>query len=149
MKKKKLIDLITKVGIFGKSDGHVAVIEFQKRGVPHCHILIWIKGFVVTPANIDSVICAELPPRNDPLHQKFLKLMMHGPCGPFYNQRLGCVKDSKDGCCMRGFPKPFNSRTSLGKGTFPEYRRRSPEEGGNTGKKWVQPLRMDVEIDNR
>ena len=75
--------------------------------------------------------------------------MMHGPCGPLYNQCLCCVKDSKDGCCIRGLPKPFNSRTLLGEGKFPEYRRRSPEEGGNTVRKWVQPLRMDVEVANK
>ena len=109
LKKKKLIDKITKDGIFGVCDGHVAVIEFQKRGALHCHMLVWIKNFVGTPQSIDNVICAELPPRDDPLHDRVLRLMVHGPCGRNYNMRLGCVKDSKDGTCRRKFPKLFNS----------------------------------------
>ena len=129
-------------------DGYVAVIEFQKRGAPHRHMLVWMKNFVGTPQNIDNVICAELPPRDDPLHGIVLKLMMHGPCGRNYNMRLGYVKDSKVGTCQRKFPKPFNSRTVVGEGLFAEYRRRSPREGGHTGMKWVNPLGMNVEIDN-
>ena len=52
--------MITKVGIFGECDAHVAVIEFQKRGAPHCHMLIWLKDFVMTPQNIDNVISANI-----------------------------------------------------------------------------------------
>ena len=43
MKKNKLMDNITKGGIFEVCNGHVDVIEFQKRGAPHCQMLIWIK----------------------------------------------------------------------------------------------------------
>ena len=69
MKKQKLMDKITKDMIFGECDGHVHVIEFQKRGAPHCHMLIWIKNFNATPQTIDNIISAELPPPSDPMVQ--------------------------------------------------------------------------------
>ena len=40
IKRNKLLCDIIKNRIFGEYDGHVAVIEFQKQGAPHCHILI-------------------------------------------------------------------------------------------------------------
>ena len=135
MKKKELIRLITKENIFGECDGHVAVIEFQKRGAPHCHILIWLKNFVMTLQNIDNMISAKLPPLNHPLHERVVELMVHGPCGPGYNTSLGCCKDSKSRTYQQNFPKAFNSRTALGEGSFAEYQRRSMAEGRHTAKK--------------
>ena len=84
--------------MFGVCDGHIKVIEFQKRGAPHCHILIWIKDFEATPKNIDDVICAEIPPPTDPLHKVVVKSMIHGPCGAQYNKELGCcqVRDAEN-----------------------------------------------------
>ena len=34
----------------GDCNGHVAIIEFQKRGAPHCHILTWMKNFEMSVA---------------------------------------------------------------------------------------------------
>ena len=75
--------------------------------------------------------------------------MIHGPHRRNYNMRLGRVKDIKDGTCQRKRPKPLNNRTIVGEGLFAEYRQRSPGEGGHTGMKWVTPLGMNVEVDNR
>ncbi len=41
-KRKQLIDEITKKNIFGRPIAHVHVVEFQKRGAPHLHLLIWV-----------------------------------------------------------------------------------------------------------
>ncbi len=62
---------------------------------------------------------------------------------------MGCCKDTKDGIYQHKFPKEFNSCTVLGEGSFTEYRRRSPAEGGHTAKKWVSALNGFVEVDNR
>ena len=40
LKRNELLKDLTKGNVFGVCDGHIAVIEFQKRGAPHCHILI-------------------------------------------------------------------------------------------------------------
>jgi len=39
---KRLLALITKLDVFGRYAGHVSVIEFQKRGLPHVHLILWL-----------------------------------------------------------------------------------------------------------
>ena len=54
---------IVKKKIFGRTVTHVHTIEFQKRGLPHIHLLIWSeKEYKIrTPADVDSMISAEFP----------------------------------------------------------------------------------------
>ena len=74
-------DLLVKK-VLGKHKAHINVIEFQKRGVPHCHILIWIENFYNKPQNNDNVISAEIPKKEyDPeLYQLLMDKMIHGSC---------------------------------------------------------------------
>ena len=39
------------------------VVEYQKRGLPHAHILLVVsdENRLRTPSEVDSTICAELP----------------------------------------------------------------------------------------
>ncbi|KAJ4797574.1 hypothetical protein LUZ62_048820 [Rhynchospora pubera] len=67
---------------------HVGVIhsvEFQKRGLPHVHIILWLanRADLADGASIDQVISAELPdPAHDPdAYDVVSQFMMHGPCG--------------------------------------------------------------------
>ena len=147
MKKSKLLYLLTKKNVLGECESYCAVVEFQKRGAPHIHILIWIKDFQKTPNNIDNVISAEIPAPSDPLHATVMKCMAHGPCGRAYNRRLACCKDSKNGTCAKGFPEKFNQTTIVDESGYPKYRRRSSEMGGHVGRKMVNG--MQCEIDNR
>lgn len=66
-KLRKLIDLITKCKIFGNVISWVYSIEWQKRGLPHSHTLIWLenKGH---PDRIYNIISAELPDTEKDLH---------------------------------------------------------------------------------
>ena len=59
-----LLDRLVKGAKLGIVVAHLATIEFQKRGLPHAHILlVMAEGDRLTTAEqIDSVICAELPP---------------------------------------------------------------------------------------
>lgn len=43
IKKNYLIDLIVKQKCFGEVAAYVYVIEFQKRGLPHIHMLVTLK----------------------------------------------------------------------------------------------------------
>ena len=74
-------DLLVKQ-VLGKYQAYIDVIEFQKRGAPHCHLLIWIENFDKTPQNIDNVISSEIPNKDyDPeLYQLMMDKMIHGPC---------------------------------------------------------------------
>ena len=70
---------------FGKVACLVWVIEWQKRGNPHVHMLIILKNEYKykTPEQVDQIISAEIPDRTDDpeLHNLVTTLMMHGPCG--------------------------------------------------------------------
>jgi hypothetical protein len=60
-------------------------IEFQKRELPHVHILVWIdkNRNEITPEMIDKWIFAKIPhPFEDFLEYILIsEHMMHGPCG--------------------------------------------------------------------
>ncbi|KAM0904045.1 hypothetical protein ACQ4PT_018277 [Festuca glaucescens] len=87
---------------FGKTVAVLHTVEFQKRGLPHAHILVWQdkeKRGEVTPALIDSFISAEIPdPVEDPLGYALVaEFMMHGPCGED-NPKCPCMKDGGAKC---------------------------------------------------
>jgi hypothetical protein len=60
LKKNFLIDLIYKYGIFGHAAAYIYSIEFQKRGLPHIHLLVFLQEpyKILTPESIDSSIWA-------------------------------------------------------------------------------------------
>ena len=60
MKKKAIINFIYKHGIFGSAVAYVYTIKFQKQGLPHMHILIFLKEpyKLNTTQAIDSCIWA-------------------------------------------------------------------------------------------
>lgn len=62
-------------------------IEFQKRGLPHAHILLWLEEEwkAITPTEIDDIISAEIPCKEqDPVAYKIVtEQMLHGPCGQY------------------------------------------------------------------
>ena len=49
--------------IFGKVLSYIYVVEFQKRGLPHAHILVILeeKSKPKTTDDYDKIVCAELP----------------------------------------------------------------------------------------
>lgn len=67
-----------------KNTAVVYTIEFQKRGLPHAHILLWLEGIKkeATASVIDEYISAELPDRDvDPEGFALVEShMIHGPC---------------------------------------------------------------------
>ena len=126
----KMIDCLTKFKIFGDSLCFIYTIEWQKRGLPHAHILFWLKERI-RPEQIDDIISAELPdPNVDPALFNIVKSsMIHGPCGR-HNPDSVCM--GEDGRCAKRFPKPFINETQTGEDGYPSYRRRSPSDGGHS-----------------
>jgi hypothetical protein len=61
LKLKALMAEIVDKKIFGKVLAHVYTVEFQKRGLPHAHILLILSGRQHTWQEVDRVVCAEIP----------------------------------------------------------------------------------------
>ncbi|KAL3629938.1 hypothetical protein CASFOL_026250 [Castilleja foliolosa] len=115
-------------------------IEFQKRGLPHCHTLIWVAPpYKVRDAtDIDKYISAEIPdPSIDPtLHKIVTNFMIHGPCG-LARPTSPCMRD---GQCSKSFPKKLECSSRFDKDGYVHYRRR---EGTN------HALKNGIALDNR
>ncbi|XP_073302336.1 uncharacterized protein [Primulina huaijiensis] len=84
----KLVDLrdqIIKKKIFGYVAAYVYVIEFQKRGLPHCHFLVILDSEckIASPNIYDRYVSAELPNKDffPRLFDLVPRHMMHGLCG--------------------------------------------------------------------
>ena len=119
-------------------------VEWQKRGLPHAHILIILKRRfrLLSTDDFDSIVSAELPKPGSPLHDIVLNHMIHGPCG-VHNPTAPCMKKGK---CDLGFPKAFCNATTEDKKGFPLYRRRAPGQGGFQATK--KALGEDVMVDS-
>ena len=139
--------------IFGKIVARTHTIEFQKRGYPHIHLIIWLADKAhMTPNEIDHIICAEIPDEkvavikedksgnfnecleSNPLYDLVTSMMLHGPCGPMYPNK-SCMRD---GHCCYGYRKHYQSETQLDEDAYPVNRRRAPEEQENTFTKFIR-----------
>ena len=71
----------------------IYTVEFQKSGLPHAHIIIWLaKEAPLDAQKINSIISAQLPdPVKDPIrYEAISSFMVHAPCGPL-NQFSPCM----------------------------------------------------------
>ncbi len=83
-KQAEFLDDLIKKGVKGKVKAYMWVIEFQKRGLPHCHLLLCYEDDdkIRTPEQLDQSISAVIPnPRDTQLHDVITKFNLHGKCG--------------------------------------------------------------------
>ncbi|XP_071687648.1 uncharacterized protein [Rutidosis leptorrhynchoides] len=129
MKVKQLISVLKNEELFGTYRAVLYTIEFQKRGLSHCHTLLWIQSLLRSylPEDVDRFVSAELPdPVTDPNGYKVVAdMMMHDPCG-LSNTKASCMEETlQEPVCSKKFPKPFNENTYFDKDGFIHYRRRN------------------------
>ncbi|KAL4101110.1 hypothetical protein QTP88_021130 [Uroleucon formosanum] len=143
-KVEHLLKIIKTKKIFGDVKTYIYTIEFQKRGLPHVHLLVGLEDHckVRNVQDIDRVVSAEIP---DPNHDSTLynlvkKHNIHGPCGSL-NLNNVCMENGK---CKKEFPKQFSSVTKENYNGYPVYMRR---DNGQTISKTVNGKCID--IDNR
>ncbi|XP_044575115.1 uncharacterized protein LOC123258925 [Cotesia glomerata] len=119
-------------------------VEWQKRGLPHAHILIRLVD-KIRADDIDSLISAEIPdPSTDQLLFDIVTTnMIHGLCGNL-NPSSPCMVDGK---CTKRFSKDFTNDMVTHVNGYPIYRRRSTENGGQSFVKTIN--KADIDIDNR
>ncbi|XP_034567817.1 uncharacterized protein LOC117832690 isoform X2 [Notolabrus celidotus] len=92
-------------------------LEFQHRGSPHIHGLLWVDGAPVFEKDSDKTVCdfvskyisARLPdPDKQPdLFKKVTEVQIHSK-----NHSKTCFKSASSGCRF-GFPKPPSRRTLI------------------------------------
>jgi hypothetical protein len=138
-KLKDLIDQIRNSEIFGIVPTLIYTVKYQKRGLPHAHIIIFLTGghAFSEPETIDNLIRAELPNRAlDPdksLTEIVKQVMVHGLCKPLKSRAI-CMKKAHANVpltCSKRFPKPFANKTIVNSDGYPEYRRRRTVNGVN------------------
>ena len=124
-KLRELIHDLTVRGVLGKAIAYTYVVEFQKRGLPHAHILVILRisDKPRTHADVDRLVSAEVPDKSlDPhLYHLVETFMVHGPCGAL-DPTCPCMNEL--GQCSKRFPKPPRDETEVNVGGYPAYRRR-------------------------
>ena len=121
----ELMKDLTESHVLGRCISKINVIEFQKRGKPHSHILIHLDDAdrIRCAADIDSIVSVEIPDPNlfPELYQVVSSCMMHGPCGGTFNITEGvCMRDGE---CTKAFPTPYAPHTVFADIGYPVYRR--------------------------
>lgn len=123
-KHKDLMHLLLKKAIFGTVVGYVYVIEFQKRGLPHSHMLLILEGQHKSSnvCDYDKLVCAKLP--DNVMFPDLFKIIshsnIHGPCGPL-NTKAPCMVEGR---CKHRYPRTFSETTIVDDFGYPTYMRR-------------------------
>ncbi|KAL8621833.1 hypothetical protein ACOMHN_046037 [Nucella lapillus] len=144
LKLLKLKQFILEGQVYGEVQCYMHSIEWQKRGLPHAHILVWMVE-KLRSAQVDNCFSAEIPDKAvDPvLYDIVIKHMVHGPCGP-HNPASPCMDNDK---CKKKYPKQFRAETRTDRDGYSLYRRRKPADGGQTAK--ILRQGQELTIDNR
>lgn len=116
------------------------VIEFQKRGLPHAHILIRFEYECSLATEIDNVISAEMPSLESDaaLIRKFMMHKHNNSDGGIV--RLACQVPTSSGRtrCRFSYPHRLQETTTIDYEGRVHYRRRKP------GDEWVVPHCLDL-----
>ena len=107
--------------------------EFQKRGLPHCHVLIKFAADCVSTDDIDNIVSAEVPVNeaDAALVQKHMLHKHPPPHDPLYHY---CQRE-KGGTrhCRFHYPQPLQTETTVDDSGKVYYHRR------NSGDEMVVP----------
>uniref|UniRef100_A0A914PGD5 ATP-dependent DNA helicase n=1 Tax=Panagrolaimus davidi TaxID=227884 RepID=A0A914PGD5_9BILA len=133
-KAQEFLDDLFKGNFFGKVQAFHVILEHQKRGMPHLHVLLIMED-EVTVADVDNYISAripELPAADDKsegaeqqrrYHALVLKHMLH-----ICNTNSAC---QVNGRCTKGFKKNFSPCTIIHSHKPPDYERLKPESAAD------------------
>jgi len=131
LKQKALLKELKKDNICGEFYGYVWTIEYQKRGLPHMHLLLFLNtdDQFLTPENINRIISAELPEPVSECTQELRNIitsyMIYGPCGLEFPNTPCYMSNgnNRPKSCSKKFPKSFIEETVVQENGYPQYRR--------------------------
>nr|GEW79514.1 DNA helicase [Tanacetum cinerariifolium] len=140
MKIHEFLKYLRDVKPFGRIIAIVYTVEFQKRGLPHCHTLIWVheNSLIQSQEDIDNYISVELPSQQlDPEgHMIVTEFVIHGPCGKVC-PAAACMKNTST--CTKHFSKEYCQNTYIDAAGFVHYRRRDTR---------IITTKQNVQLDN-
>jgi hypothetical protein len=121
IKLKELINDIHNKHILGRTITKIYVIEFQKCGSSHAHILIFFTEDYKphTVKDVDGMINAELlnSETNKLAHETVAKCILHVPCGAAF-PNAPCMEQGK---CKKQYSCKFQSETMMDVNEYPIY----------------------------
>ena len=119
LKLDALLKDIKEKAIFGVAIGTVYTVEYQKRALPHAHILVFLhpQDIPRTPQQIDELVSAQLDPRMAGLAETVKRMLVHGPCGPNHPSSP-CMNHGR---CTKRYPKAFCEATVAPEDSYPQY----------------------------
>ncbi|KAF8084736.1 hypothetical protein N665_0704s0001 [Sinapis alba] len=130
IKLESLMDDLTKKHMLGKTVSSMYTLEFQKRGLSHAHILLFLHptSKLLTKDDIDKIISAEIPIKSEEpeLYEVIKDTMIHGPCGAANMSSL-CMKN---GLCSK-----LNQSESI-----------ELKNGFKTDNRWVIPYNKKLSL---
>jgi hypothetical protein len=88
-----------KHGVLGNVIAKIWVIEFQKRGLPHAHILLILDeaSKLCIAEDYNLMVSVEIlnPIHHPEAYETVISCMVHGPCGPdFFNAQ--CMEQCRN-----------------------------------------------------
>ncbi|EEY60735.1 helitron helicase-like protein [Phytophthora infestans T30-4] len=138
MEKLKALNKDLDEGVLGIQAARVHVVEYQKRGLPHAHILLILRpeDKPTTKEDVDKLVSSELPDKEKypELYDTVISNMLHGPCGQ-QNPSCPCIKNGR---CSKKFPKALADETVMTPDKYPRYKRGRRPDGilCHKGKVW-------------
>jgi hypothetical protein len=110
-----------KDGVLSNVIAKIWVIKFQKKGLPHAHILLILNegSKLRIVKNYDSMVWAEIldPIRHPEAYEMVTSCMVHGPCGPdFLNTQY-----MEQGKCKKRYSHSFNEETHCDVDKYSKY----------------------------
>uniref|UniRef100_A0A914Y1H0 Helitron helicase-like domain-containing protein n=1 Tax=Panagrolaimus superbus TaxID=310955 RepID=A0A914Y1H0_9BILA len=133
-KAQEFLDDLFKKNIFGKVQAYHVVMEFQKRGMPHLHVLLIMED-EVTVKEVDNYISARIPecPADDDksdgaeqqreYHKLVIKHMLH-----VCNANSACQVNGK---CTKHYKKNFSNCTIIHSHKPADYQRLKPQSAAD------------------
>ncbi|VDK43225.1 unnamed protein product, partial [Cylicostephanus goldi] len=113
--------------VLGSVAAYVGIVEWQKRGLPHCHMLLIMTTDAKprSPEDVDAAVQAQIPnaSENPRLLGIVAKNMIHRQCGAT-NPTAPCMVNGE---CAKRYPKEYRETTDVDVDGYPKYRR--PDNG--------------------
>lgn len=129
IKQKQLVEELKHDHIFGQFREYVWTVEYQKRGLSHMHLLLFLEpGHHYTKLyQIDQIISIEFPNPDMDLDRSLTDIVtiqiVHSSCGVFESKSPCMMMDnsSREISCSKRYPQTFQEQTIVEEDGYLKY----------------------------